>query len=200
MALTQSELQALLGRQLTTNEVTNLALYNELAKDAIEQLLCTSLDSVTEARTFTPRQGYSTIFTDIFTDVQSVVVDGETLPATEYSLRQWDKHTGTWYNSIVLHNQTSEDVTITADWGFKTTPTNKLPKDLQKLLANAFNGVSASNKAQKRSGVKSKKIEDFSVTYSDMSSESQFALDNSATIRRYSLCHIPIVRNGKTGC
>lgn len=44
--LTQAEVEALLGRSLTSVEQANLTLYQEIAIAKIENLLCTTLDEI----------------------------------------------------------------------------------------------------------------------------------------------------------
>lgn len=178
----------LLGRPLTSTEDSNFNQYLKIARGRLDDLLCTSTEPSTEARTYDVREGYSTVFTDIFTEVQSVSVRGSVLTSAQYTPYQWNNRRGEWFNSIVLKDVYAEDVTITADWGF-----DELPDDLELLLAKAFAQVS-----NRRDGsVKSKKIEDFSVTYSDATAAEQFRLDNLATINKYSLCGIPELQSGR---
>lgn len=192
----QSDLVALLGRPLTPTEIANIDLYLEIAKENVEDLLCISLEvnpegsgePETDTRTFEVREGYSTVFTGIFTSLTEVKVDG--VATDDYHIAYWDKRSNQYYNSIVLDDCHISEVEITGYWGFAT-----LPADLQLMWAEAFAIVS-----QKRvvSDVKSKKVEDFSITYGDLSDEEKFTKDNTRTIQKYSLCNVGYIRHGET--
>lgn len=192
---TQEELEKLLGRSLTPVEVTNLDLYLEIAEERLEQLICSRVNLIAEERTYDGRSGYSTVFTELFTEVTSVEVDGKALEASEYSIRQWDNRNGYWFNSIVLKHRLRKEaeVVVNGSWGFDSTT---MPTDLQLLFAKLFALVSSMNKGN--GNVKSKKVEDFSVTFNDNSNYDQFLIDNRGTIQRYSVCNVGYVRSGST--
>jgi len=199
--MTQSQIEALLGRPLTTIEVTNIELYLDIANERLEELICTSITAGVGERVYESRDGYSTVFTDIFTSLVSVKdKDGNTIDPSNYSVRQWDKRNGSWYNSIVFDEMfyDNTEITIDAIWGF--TPTGSpavstVPSDLKLLVAQLFALVSSMSKSN--GNVKSKKIEDFSITFSDNTVYDQFVIDNQATILKYSLCGITNVRSGE---
>lgn len=186
--LTQPELEALLGRPLTTNEVTNLSTYLEIAGEQVSDLLCLPLEvqdetTVATERKFVKRQEFSTVFTPIFTELTSVSIDG-TLDTNSYP-SFWDNRNANFYNSVVLNTRhTSEDVevTIVAKWGFASLPT-----DLKQLVARAFSVASATYQAK---AVRSKEIEDFRITYADLTEDDVFSAKDDRTIRKYSLCGI----------
>lgn len=191
--MNQAKLAKLLGRSLTPNEVTNLDLYLDIAKEQLESLLCISLDYLDgsgeeeeETRIYTPRPGMSAVFTDIFMEVTSVTVNGEEVDYTPYF---WDKRNSDFYNSVVLDNLTEKDVSITAFWGFP-----ELPNDLARLWAQMFAVISAKRSVK---GVKTKQVEDFRITFGDLSDDEQFEKDNAITIDKYGMCDIDIVRHGE---
>ena len=187
--LTKDEIAKLLNRSLTESENTNFSLYLKIATKRLEQLLCMKLNNETEARSFFIREGYRTIFTDVFTGDVTVSVDGVEQEASTYSVRQFDNLNGDWFNSIVFKQhlpRTAEMITVTADWGFTC-----LPSDLKLLLARLFE-FSTDNTDDR---VKSKKIEDYSVTYSDKTAYDQLIESNSAIIDAYSVC-VRSIRNG----
>lgn len=192
---TQDELEKLLGRSLTPVEVTNLELYLEIAEERLEQLICSRVNLIAEERTYDGRAGYSTVFTELFTSVTSVEVDGKALEASEYSIRQWDNRNGYWFNSIVLQHRLRKEaeVVVNGSWGFNSTT---MPTDLQLLFAKLFALVSSMNKGN--GNVKSKKVEDFTIAFNDNSVYDQFLIDNSTTIRKYSVCNVGYVRSGRT--
>lgn len=192
---TQDELEKLLGRSLTPVEVENLELYLEIAEERLEQLICSRVNLIAEERTYDGRNGYSTVFTELFTSVTSVEVDGKALEASEYSIRQWDSRNGYWFNSIVLKHRLRKEaeVVVNASWGFDSTT---MPTDLQLLFAKLFALVSSMNKGN--GNVKSKKVEDFSISFNDNSVYDQFLIDNGATLRKYSVCNVGYVRSGNT--
>lgn len=198
--MTQSQIEALLGRPLTTVEVTNLQLYLDIANDRLEELLCTSITAGTGERVYEVREDYSTVFTDIFTSLVSVKADGQPIDPSNYSVRQWDKRNGKWYNSIVFDTKFYRNSTITVDaiWGFTPTGTpavSTVPADLKLLTAQLFSLVSSMNTSN--SMVKSKKVEDFAITFSDNTVYDQFLLDNQSVVSKYSLCGITNVRSGE---
>ena len=182
--MTQAQLEALLGRPLTPVEVTNLDLYLEIAYQRLEELTCLNLKSSSEDRTYGIRKEMSTVFTDLFTEIESVKVDGVTV--TDFQPRQWDKRNANWYNSIIL-NRTGKEVTINADWGICSV-------DLKLLVAKLFALVGTMNTTN--GNIKSKRVEDFTITFNDNTVFDQFLLDNSATINKYSICSIGDAQNG----
>jgi hypothetical protein len=194
--MTQQELEALLVRPLTSIEATNINLYLEIAKEQLEYLLCinlevnpdTSGDPEETTRTFEIREGYSTVFTDIFTELSEVKVDG--VITTDFYQAFWDKRNNSYYNSIVLNECGGKVAAITGYWDFSS-----IPADLQRLWAQAFAVVSAKRSVK---AIESKKVEDFSVKYGDLSDDEQFVKDNARTIRKYSMCNIGYVKHGKT--
>lgn len=193
--MTQQQLEALLGRSLTTREIANLSLYLEIAKEQLEQMLCMEIElqqgstATPETRVFTGREGYSTTFTPIFTDVTSVKVDGEEI--TDFYTAFFDNRNAGFYNSVVfnhhIHNGHCE-VEIKALWGFED-----YPADLELLLARAFAGVSALYSTK---DVKSKKTRAFTITYGDLSSDEIFLRTNSVTLSKYSMCRVGYVLHG----
>ena len=189
----EAKLVALLGRSLTSTEETNLELYLRVSKEQVETLLCISLDSnegsgdiAATTRIFTPRPGMATIFTDIFHDLETVEVSETQVTATPYF---WAKRTSDYYNSVVLATKTASEVSITAKWGFAD-----LPDDLAMLWAQMFAVVSAKKTVQ---SVKSKRVEDFQITYGELSNTQELEKNNSTTIDKYGMCDIDIVRHGE---
>jgi hypothetical protein len=186
--MNQDKLEALLGRPLTSCEVTNRKLYLQIAQERLEDLTCLNLEEATEDRTYSVREGYQTVFTDMFTTVNSVTVNGSELDAADYTAMQWNKRTADWYNSVVLKNCTPEDtIVINADWG-ACSPT------LQLLQAKLFGLVSSMNNSN--GNVSSKKVEDFSISFNDNTVYEQFLLDNQALIGKYSICNIQTTVSG----
>lgn len=186
-------ISALLGRPLTSIEDTNFKTYLKIAKQNLDYLLCMELCSDEETRVYDAREGYSTVFTDIFTEIGEVKVNDIVVGTDKYSIRQWDRRTGSWYNSIVFTYKLSVDdeVTITAEWGFGT-----YPADLKSVLASLFGLISKKNTAD--GTIQSKQVEDFRITFrADTDLDEDFYKNHQGTISRYSICHIPYVRHGK---
>lgn len=183
--MTKEQIEGLLGRTLSDSDFNKY----KVAIVHLEDLLCSSLLGVTEERVYDVREGYSTVFTDLFRKVTSVKVRGSDLPANRYTAYQWDKRRGEWFNSIVLENVHGDEVAVTAEWGFA-----ELPDDLIALLDNIV--VQLGKKSN--GNVKSKKIEDFTVTFSDIPAYEQFIIDNQATINKYSVCGMAEVQSGET--
>lgn len=190
--MNQATVSALLERTLTPIEVTNFDLYFKIARESLDDLLCTNLCDKTYERTFDAREGYSTLFTDIFTDIQTVTLNGEAI--TDYSKRQWDRRNGSWYNSIVFDHKLCEDdeVVIEASWGF-----SKTPSDLQLIQAQLFGLITKKNKLDPT--VSSKQTEDFRISFNvDADLDDEFYRQYNRTIAKYSLCSIGNIRHGKT--
>lgn len=178
--MNQAKLEALLGRPLSSIEATNRVLYLKIAQERLEDLTCLNLEEATEDRTFSVREGYQTVFTDLFTDVNSVTINGNEV--TDYTPMQWQKRNAAWYNSIVLENCTDQDeIVINADWGLCSP-------SLQLLQAQLFGLISKMNNGN--GNVKSKKVEDFSITFNDNTVYDQFLMDNEGLLSKYSICNI----------
>lgn len=164
-----------------------MAQCSEEAKQFLESLLCLDFSQDSGERTFTAREGMRTVFTGIFSNVRSVTVNGQ---AVDYYPAFFDKRNGDYFNSIVLTKPVCGEVVIDADWGF-----NELPADLKKLLANAD---AVTSQAYSVKEVKSKRVEDFQITYSDLSDDEVFLKQNAVTIAKYSMCDVPYILHGET--
>ena len=181
----QQDLEAFLGRPLSATEITNLTLYVKIAENTLDRILCTYLTAKTESRVYDTRDGFRTLFIDIFNKINSIKIDGVELAETDYIIKQNDNRNGDWYNSIVFADEMIEDQTITvnADFGFV-----ELPYDLQDLEAHIFDSISVRNSGDSR--ISSKKIEDFSVSYRDVTLDDQLLSDYSSVIQKYSQCYL----------
>lgn len=197
----KTEIAALLGRALTPTEDTNFDLYLNIANENLKTLLCTPVDEVSESRTFLTRDDYKTAFIDIFWQVDEVTLDGTTVDASDYSLRQWDDLNGSWYNSIVFDEYLcGKELVVTADWGFPpSSDASNFPLDLQQVLAGLFGLISKKNKFD--GTIASKQVEDFRISFNaDKDLDQEFYQLYGSTISKYSLCSIPNFKQGKTGC
>lgn len=199
--MNQAQLEALLGRPLTPTEVENLDLYIDIAYESLDELLCTTIDDIAEIRKFYTRAGYSTAFIGLFRSVSKVELNGTELSTDKYTLMQWDKFNGSWYNSLVFTDKFNKDdfIEVTAEWGFSTDPTFDVPSDLQLVLANLFSYITKKNKQD--TTVENKKVEDFSVSFNvDADLDDEFYNKFSKTIAKYGRCNIPNVQSGAVGC
>lgn len=192
--MTQSQLEALLGRSLTTVEITNRETYLKIAYESLEELLCTKLCSNDTDRVYNARIGYRTVWIDIVTEVTKVYVDGVEVSSDTYTLMQRDNRNSTWYNSILFDEPFAEEslVTVEADWGFECKP-----KDLQLLVARLFGSIGAETKTDTR--VKSKQTEDFRITYGDATVFDSVMNANQRIINKYSICGIGEISHGEPG-
>jgi hypothetical protein len=190
----QDKMSALLGRPLAANETANYKLYLDIANDSLESMICTSLCDQNDPKVYDVREGYSTVFTDIFIDIDEVKLDGKVVDSSEYSLRQWDKRNASWYNSLVFNyrfNECDKEVEVSATWGFES-----MPSDLQLVLAGLFDLVTKKNK--QNSSVQSKQVEDFRITFrADVDLDSDFQTKYGGTLAKYSICDIPNVQHGR---
>jgi hypothetical protein len=187
--MSTSELEKLLGRSLTSRESTGCAKYLEIAKQLLEEITCVSLQQEAGERIFTARYGYKTLFTGIFSEITSVTVDGETMLSTDYTKKFFDDRNKGFYNSIVFEEALEgEEVVVNAQWGFNT-----VPSDLNMVLAQLF--AYAANKKTLGS-VKSKRVEDFWITYGDNTDFQELVADNAIIINKYTMCDIYETRHG----
>lgn len=192
--MNKAKLAALLGRPLTPNEDANFSLYLNIATKSLEDLLCTTICDDSDPRVYDVREGYSTLFTDIFTDITEVKLDGTVIESSKYSVRQWDRRNGNWYNSIVFDSQfTSDDseVEVSGSWGFST-----MPSDLQAVLAGLFDLITKKNKLDPT--VASKQVEDFRISLNtDVDLDTDFQSKYAHTLSKYSMCDIPNLQHGR---
>lgn len=195
--LTKEQMAALLGRSLTSTEDANFDSYLNIATEHLEELLCCEIQLTGEdptppsERTFGTRDGYRTVYVDPFNSITSVKINGTTVDADDYTIKQNDKFTGDWYNIVEFdRKRCGENIVVEATWGF-----NPLPADLQMLLAQLFSQVSVDQKTDGQ--VKSKKIEDFSVTYKDSVTYQELLASNAMTIGKYSQCNQGVIRHGR---
>jgi hypothetical protein len=188
----QDKLSAFLGRPLTPIESSNFDLYLKLARESLEGMLCTVLCDTDDPKFYESRDGYSTVFTDIFTDIDEVKVDGDVIDPEKYTVRQWDRRNATWFNSIVFDEKLcGEEVEVSASWGFA-----KMPADLQYMLAGLFGLVTKKNTSD--SSIQSKQVEDFRITFNaDADASQEFADKYRSVIQKYSLCDVGNVQHGK---
>jgi len=193
-----TEMAALLGRPLTPIETTNFEKYLKIANDNLETLLCTPVNEVSETRVFDTRDDFKTAFIDIFNEVTEVKLDGEVVEPEDYSVRQWDKRNGSWYNSLVFDCYLEgKELEVTADWGFNLED-SCLPSDLQNVLAGLFGLISKKNKFD--GTISSKQVEDFRISFrTDSDLDQEFYSTYSSVIHKYSLCYVGNMRQGKLG-
>lgn len=188
-----TEMAALLGRPLTTIETTNFSLYLKIAKQNLDELLCMELCSEEQTKVFDAREGYSTVFTDVFTDIEEVKVNDVVIDTDKYSRRQWDRRTGSWYNSLVFTYKLdlNDEVSVTADWGFSS-----YPSDIKYMLAGLFGLISKKNKFD--GTISSKQVEDFRISFrADADLDDEFYKTYQRTISKYSICDMAYIRHGK---
>jgi hypothetical protein len=176
--LTKEQVAVYLRRPLTASEDANFDTYLDIATHRLSNLVCFSFDKTTGTRTFNSRAGYRTLFIDPFTAVSLVKIDGREF--STYVKKQNDSYQGTWFNSLEFDEDLcGHRVEVTATWGLG----EDLPSDLAELLAGLF-GIHETEVNM----VKSKKIEDFSVTYKDGSELDTLVAAHLGTIQKYALC------------
>jgi hypothetical protein len=186
--MTQATLEKLLGRELSQAEVDNLNLYMNIADERLMKLLCVRYDCEIGKRKFKTREHYRTLFTDIFNTVYGVTINGQ--PVTGWTEQQNNILNGKWYNSIVFNSPMSgATVEVDADWGFLV-----MPNDLNLLRARMFD---LTFKEVGSEGIKSKSVEDFSITYNDSAMIDGFRDTNQLTIAKYSNCNQNLIANGE---
>lgn len=187
--MTQDKIAALLGRPLSSVEVANFSTYLDVAQSRVSDMICVDICQKVDTKRFPARLGYKTLNVPIFTEIDSVTLDGTA--TTKYSVRQGSNMNGDWYNSLVfdvpLHSQVIE---IKADWGF-----SQMPVDVQVMIAELFGMVTDSLDDDL---VQSKQVEDFRLTLKDKTKTEAFAQKYAATIAKYSACVQGEVQSGYT--
>jgi hypothetical protein len=190
--MTAELVSVLLGRPLTSTETTNFNTYLDLATGRVSDLICSDISPATEElRTFQLRNGYRTLNTPIFDEIQSITINDTELDEADYTVKQGSDFNGDWFNSIVFkttHN--FENVEITADWGFSS-----IPLDLQKVIAEQFGIFSTSIDADQ---IYRKQVEDFSIQLNGTKSDA-FDKKYAATIAKYSSCTELNIQSGYVG-
>lgn len=185
--MTQDKLSALLGRPLSSVETSNFTIWLELAQDRVSDMFCVNICQSVDTKRFSARLGYRTLNVPIFTEIDSVKLDG--VVTTAYEVRQGESLNGDWYNTLVfdepLHCQTVE---IKADWGF-----SKIPVDVQMLIAQLFGMIGDSLEGDL---VQSKQVEDFRITLKTKTKTEAFAEKYAATIAKYSGCVAGNIQSG----
>lgn len=187
--MTQDKISALLGRPLSRAEQHNFQLYLKLAKSRVSDLFCVDICQDYGERRFPARNGYRTLNVPIFTEIESVKLDGKETKA--YTISQNSNLYGEWFNKLVfdapLHCQTIE---IEADWGFYS-----IPADVQIMIAELFGIASDSLDSDT---IQSKQVEDFRITFNKTKTQA-FAEKYAATIAKYSSCINGNVQHGNVG-
>lgn len=190
----KEQMSALLGRPLTPVEDANYKTYLKIARESLDSLLCMRLCDGEETKYYDVREGYRTVFTDVFTEVEEVKLDGKVVSSDNYSVRQWDRRNGSWYNAIVFDCRFSErdkEVEVTADWGFYSMPT-----DLQAVLAGLFSRVTKKNTYD--GTIASKQVEDYRISFrADADLDTDFMQKYGDTLAKYSICKVGYVKHGR---
>lgn len=176
--LKKQAVEKLLGRSLTSIEDSNFDQYIKNTVMHLENLLCWSPVCDTSKRTYKSRRGYRTLWVEPFTKINSITVDGDTVSDYEPAFNgSYNNH---FYNSIEFdYPLEGRKVVVDAVWGFR-----EFPADLGELVAGLF----LLNGKHRTESVRSKSIEDYSVTYNDMSGYDVTVVDNQQTIERYRVC------------
>jgi len=190
--ITKEQVAKLLGRSLTSVEEANFDLYIKIVTERLEDLLCFSLCSNSEEHTYESRDGYRTLYVAPFRGIISISVNDSVIESSEYTVKQNGKSNRSWYNSIEFKSvmDGEYDIVVDADWGF-----GKLPVDLQLLIARFFAQGSLDNPSN--ADIKSKKIEDFTVTFKDGSTFDDFLSTNQSILNKYSICDMGAVTHGR---
>jgi hypothetical protein len=194
--MTKEELAALLGRPLTSNEDTNFDTYIDIATLKLESLLCTHIGT-SGGGVYESREGYSTVFTDIFNVLEYVSVDGETADPADYYPAFFGQRNSAYYNSIVFKDKFAKSVLIEPVGTYGFAEQDGIPSDLGQVLSKLFVQV-AKGSANDRL-VSSKRVEDFSISFADEATTNEEALSNAnrMTLAKYSLCSVGNIRHGE---
>lgn len=192
--MNKEQLVALLGRPLTPVEDANYKTYLKVARQTLDRLLCMRLCDDEEVRYYDVREGYTTVFTDVFTEVYEVKLDGKVVPSDNYSVRQWNRRNGEWYNALVFNCRFDErdtEVEVKAEWGFDC-----MPLDLQTVLAALFANITKKNKQDVT--IASKQVEDYRISFNvNADLDASFMQDYGDVLGQYSICKVGNVQHGR---
>ena len=190
--LDKDTLEELLGRSLTSSEDSNLQQYINYIETTLANLLCWSPLKGASVASYEARDGFRTLWTDPFTSITEVKVDGTAV--TDYKLAFNGNKNYPFYNSIIfprpLEGQTVE---LTGTWGF-----DDLPADLGSLVAEIFKMYGRVTSNNVSGNVKSKSVEDFSITYGDTTELDTLEANFAPIISKYSNCQAGDVQFGET--
>ena len=146
--MTQAELEALLGRPLTTVEVTNLP--RTLKSQRKPSRGCYVAPSVVSPKHERSTFGTVTVLPLLTCLLRtSVSLNGVALVAmhTRNDSGTSDRVVGITPSYLTLY---TARITVTADWGFDCSLIYNMPTGLAEAIANAFAEVSKKNKSQRR--------------------------------------------------
>ena len=190
----KTTLEKLLGRSLTSLEDSNFEQYINYTISTLENLLCWSPICTDATAIYTARDGMRTLWTDPFTSITDVKVDGTAV--TDYKLAFNGNFNYPFYNSVVFsHPLGGQTVEITGSWGFE-----ELPADLGALVAEIFKMYGRQSLGNQSGNITNKRVEDFSISYGDKSEMDTLATNNSSVIAKYSNCQSACeVSHGETG-
>ena len=178
----KTSIAKLLGRPLTSLEDSNFEQYINYTISTLENLLCWSPICADATASYTAREGYRTLWTDPFTSITDVKVDGTAV--TDYKLAFNGNFNYPFYNSVVFPYPLGEQtVEIAGTWGFED-----LPADLGSLVAEIFKMYGRVSSGNMAGNVTNKRVEDFSITYGDGSEMDTLEANNSSVIAKYSNC------------
>ena len=185
--ISQEEMALLLDRPLSNYETDNFASLLASAKSQLELVLSIRIDGEADAeRTYLPREGYNTLWTDPFTELTSVeIITQDSTIALDGTPAYFDDLNADWFNSVILDRPLgSKRLSVKAAWGFG----ENLPTDLAKLWAGLFGIASSVADTEPTGAVTSEQILTHKVTFADASADvmARWAQANSLVIARYS--------------
>lgn len=179
----QEQIEKILGRTLTSDEQKSFEAHIKIAIEKLERLLCFRFCGESGERLYPVRFGFRSQYLDPFSSVLSVKLDGKEIK--EFTLRFNESYNSSIFNCLEFKQALDGEIlTVEADWGFENMPLN-----LQVLVAKMFE-LNIKESELGSSNIKSKRIEDFSVTYKDSSLLDEFIENNRETIDYYSLCTV----------
>lgn len=182
-SLSQADVEAILGRSLTNAEKSTLTTTTEQALQDAQDLLGIDWKTLGE-RTYFGSEGYRTLFTDPYSILTSVTVNGATI--TDYRTAFDDWLNTPSFNSIIFAYplEDNDEVVVAAEWGFGS----ELPYDIKRLAVALWQNGTAPQTNPTSQKVKSKSNLDFSVTYDTSKTALETILvDYGNVIEKYSM-------------
>lgn len=186
--LSKQSVEKLLGRTLTSNEASNFDQYIKTTFANLENLVCWTPICGSGERTYRGRPNYHTLWLEPFTKVKSVTIDGKEVTAFTPIFN--DSYNSPIYNGIEFDYPLGSDkVIVDATWGF-----NFPPADLGQLIGALF--MLNTRLATEDPRVRSKSVEDFSLTYNNDGEFNSLIKTYSNVIAKYSICSSEIQHGG----
>lgn len=188
----------LLGRPLTSYEDSNFTQIVEHTISTLSNTLCWQLKDGQSDKTYYARANYRTLWISLYTLVDEVKVDGRVVADTDYKLALNADVNSSIFNSVIFKYPLGDSM-VEIKGSFDISKITTDVADLGSLVADLFKFYARNMSSEASANIKSKHVEDFTITFSDDSELQALFNNNYATIKRYSACEGNVVQSGSYG-